>query len=373
MKTNIAIVSSIVLLVCLIISLIVLNNKIKEYGECKSEIANLNERIGKDAMEIDGYKNNINALNEQSGKNSREIGEYKNIISEQAGKYSKLADDQKKSIISLNEQIDRNAREMSGYKNNVNMINEFTGKYSSILKNENTLFKEACNLQIIATIKLEEGIYNTNNFKELISDLNLKANKLRKEGGEFAVALDNNGPSLKDGGFSITPIDANDLLKSLDKIKDFSGKAQDILMKARAVDFAIYAKDDWKGSNVNVENGDYIFMKVQGECTVNPMVGKVDSKTGYENNKGYEANRITDKAPYGAAIVRIHGGNAVLRASTEDGRKSIIADASGELEFTINDNGKNDNGNEASLINIIVISKKEIDDCFDSLAQIAKY
>ena len=110
---------------------------------------------------------------------------------------------------------------------------------------------------------------------------------------------------------------------------------------------------DWKSSKVSVNKNDKILIQTKGKWTAGKDQEQTDYK-GYPNNNTYFKYYIEDKyspsitkdANYGAMIVKIGKKGKPFAVTT---KKSIIANQSGILYFTINELDPNRTDNTGNI------------------------
>lgn len=148
------------------------------------------------------------------------------------------------------------------------------------------------------------------------------------------------------------------LEKFSDRLKTFSSSMQQEV-------FTVYAKEGWANSGIRVEQGDIIWVKAEGAW---------QASSGYEpvSSEGYlcrpDAYALNRNAPLGALLYRVRGSSNVNGlALNEDSRGQ--ADASGRLEFIMNDEDRSNNVGQLQLT-VVVISRAELKNLGEAFEEI---
>jgi len=227
-------------------------------------------------------------------------------------------------------------------------------RFIKILQN----FHEASNslqMEMVQSIFLIKDVLSAEpdveKIKTFAASINGKKDKFSKASTEIQEFIIKNKDILRGVEEIIAKINADSSVDNLKKVKDFADTFNAFANTTSQATFAVYANEGWANSGISVNAGDLIYVDGKGMWKVSPSYQQVDWK-GYicDSSKVYNLNK---KYPLGALLFRVRGSSNSNGFNLSDSKRGKI-DASGRLEFVINDSDRRNNEGQLNLRVIVL-------------------
>jgi len=156
--------------------------------------------------------------------------------------------------------------------------------------------------------------------------------------------------------------------EALPVLSDFSTALSSFSESLQQQTFTVYAQEGWANSGIQVEQGDIIWVESEGSWQASPNYAAVNSDGYVCRSDAYALNR---NFPLGALLYRVRG-SANINGMGLDSNSRGRADASGRLEFIMNDEDRRNNGGQQQL-NVVVMDRDNLESVLNSFQEFQKF
>lgn len=185
-----------------------------------------------------------------------------------------------------------------------------------------------------------------------------------QESFEAIDAFFNNSKVKKNYASVLQKIEEDDNQNALPTIAKFSEAVEEFSGSLERQSFTVYAQEGWANSGIQVNQGDLIWVQSEGAWQASPSYPGVNSEGYLCRNDTYALNR---NAPLGALLYRVRG-SANINGSGLDKDSRGRADASGRLEFIMNDDDRRNNSGQQRL-NVVVMNRVDLESMLTSFQE----
>ncbi len=191
--------------------------------------------------------------------------------------------------------------------------------------------------------------------KSAAATVSEKAESLEKASTEVQTFLTKNKSSLRSVKGVADKIEADSAPDNVTKAKELASSLAAFAETATEQQFTVYANEGWANSGITVSPGDIIWVNANGGWTVSNAYGLADWK-GYicQSSNIYNVNK---NAPLGALLYRVRGSAKSDGYPLDENKRGQI-DASGRLEFIINDSDRRNNQGQLDLKVVVLNGEK---------------
>lgn len=156
-------------------------------------------------------------------------------------------------------------------------------------------------------------------------------------------------------GTVIGKIHQEEIPSSLPKLNSLSEAYSKFADSLQSQMFTVYAQEGWANSGITVEQGNYIWVNSEGSWQASSSYDPTDSE-GYICRS--DAYTLNSNAPLGALLYRVRGSASVNGHGLHKQHRGQ-ADASGRLEFIMNDDKRRNNSGQLTL-QVIVMDHEDL-------------
>ncbi|MEQ5835389.1 hypothetical protein [Marinobacter sp. NFXS9] len=231
--------------------------------------------------------------------------------------------------------------------------NDFTNKLQSYYQSSQELQSQVLQAVFVATMTLQKEP-NVPAVKKQGEALPGALEKFEDNFSDLAKLMDKQSIKAQYSSV-IEKVYDEDVTASIPKLEAFSKAYTEFADSMQSETFTVYAKEGWANSGITVNKGDLIWVKSEGSW-------KASSHYAPTNSEGYvcrsDAYTLNRNAPLGALLYRVRGSSSVNgRALQQENRGQ--ADASGRLEFIMNDEDRRNNLGQLRL-QVVVMDSDDI-------------
>lgn len=196
---------------------------------------------------------------------------------------------------------------------------------------------------------------NVAKIKSVAGTISEKAESLEKASSDIQTFLAKNKSSLGSVKDVADKIEADSAPDNVTKAKELASSLAAFAEAATEQQFTVYANEGWANSGITVSPGDIIWVNASGGWSVSNTYDAVGWK-GYicHSSDMYNLNK---SAPLGALLYRVRGSSKSDGFPLDENKRGQI-DASGRLEFIINDSDRRNNQGQLDLKVVVLNGEK---------------